>query len=48
MSRVIMYEQIYHELLTKIEAGEYAPGDCLPTERELADRKSTRLNSSHL
>lgn len=37
MSRVIMYEKIYRELLTKIEAGEYAPGDCLPTERELAE-----------
>ena len=40
-------EAIYNQIYPKIISGELRPGDRLPPERELADRKSTRLNSSH-
>ena len=37
MSKEIMYERIYKDLLTKIMKQEYLPGDKLPTEKELTD-----------
>lgn len=36
MGKKIMYEQIYEDLLEKIKSGEFAAGDQLPTENELA------------
>ena len=36
MSKTIMYEQIYQDLLEKIRKKEYRAGDRLPSEKELA------------
>lgn len=36
MGKVIMYEQIYSDVLHKIQNKEYQPGDKLPSEMELA------------
>lgn len=36
MGKTIMYERIYEDLLTKIQNGDYQPGDRLPSEKELA------------
>lgn len=33
-----LYYQVYHSLLERIRAGEFAPGDALPSERRLADQ----------
>lgn len=32
-----LYYQVYHSLLERIRAGEFAPGDALPSERRLAE-----------
>ena len=50
MSRPI-YAQIVERLKAKILAGVYPPGGHLDSVRDMAaaaDRKSTRLNSSHI
>lgn len=36
MSKMIMYEKIYQDILQKIANGTYAKGDMLPSENELA------------
>lgn len=38
-------EQIREELLHRIESGELAPGDSLPTVRELADQLKVNFNT---
>ena len=40
-----LYEQIYRYIKTEIRAGRLRAGSRLPSTR---DRKSTRLNSSHI
>lgn len=37
MKQVPLYEQIYNTILKDIEKGVYAPGERLPSEKELAD-----------
>lgn len=37
MGKTIMYEQIYRDLLAKIQSGDCRPGDRLPSEKELAE-----------
>lgn len=37
MKQVPLYEQIYNSVLKDIEGGVYAPGEKLPSEKELAD-----------
>ena len=38
MGKTILYEQIYREMKMKIEDGEYAPGERLPSEMEIAGK----------
>ena len=37
MGKTIMYEQIYSDLLNKIQRGIFAQGDKLPSEKELSE-----------
>lgn len=38
MGQLPLYQQIYNTLKNKIETGTYAPGELLPSEKELADQ----------
>ena len=36
MREGLLYEKVYQDLLSRIELGDYGPGDRLPTEKELS------------
>jgi GntR family transcriptional regulator len=38
-----LHHQVYLDLKSALDAGEWRPGDCLPTERQLADRYGCSL-----
>lgn len=38
MGQLPLYQQIYNTIKSKIESGTYAPGEQLPSEKELADQ----------
>lgn len=38
MEQLPLYQQIYNTIKSKIETGAYAPGELLPSEKELADQ----------
>ena len=42
-----IYSQLIEQIKVGIVSGVFPPGERLPSVRDLADRKSTRLNSSH-
>lgn len=44
-SKVPLYHQLYEMLLGKIESGELAPGDMLPTENELLEQYQLSRNT---
>lgn len=45
ISKVPLYHQLYELLRSKIESGEFAPGDMLPTENELLEQYQLSRNT---